>query len=165
MALSAILTVMTRAAIKAGRNLTRDFGEIENLQVSRKGPGDFVTKADKKAEETIHYELSKARPDYSFLMEESGETIGKDAQHRWIVDPLDGTTNYMHGIPQFAVSIALERQGKLMAGVIYNPITDEMFTAERGSGAFLNDRRLRVSARKDMTDCIIATGIPHMGRG
>lgn len=162
---SALMNVMIQAAMKAGRSLSRDFTEVENLQVSIKGPGDFVSNADKKAEKTIYEALSKARPDYSFLMEERGEVKGKDSQHRWIVDPLDGTTNFLHGIPIFGVSIALESQGKLMAGVVYNPITDELYTAERGGGAFLNDRRIRVSARKDFRQSVIATGVPHVARG
>ncbi|WP_128290974.1 inositol monophosphatase family protein [Afifella aestuarii] len=165
MARSAILNVMVRAATKAGRVLARDFGEVEHLQVSRKGPADFVSAADRRAEEIIREELERARPGYSFLMEESGEKIGEDPQHRWIVDPLDGTTNFLHGIPMFAVSIALERQGRLTAGVIYNPVTDELYTAERGSGAFFNDRRLRVAQRRIFAETVIATGIPHFGRG
>ena len=165
MARSALMNVMVNAAMKAGRGLARDFGEVQNLQVSVKGPGDFVSQADLKAEKTIREELSRARPGYGFLMEESGETVGTDAQHRWIVDPLDGTTNFLHGIPSFAISIALETQGKLVAGLIYNPATDELFTAERGGGAFLNDRRLRVSARRELTDCVVVTGVPHLGRG
>jgi myo-inositol-1(or 4)-monophosphatase len=156
---------MVQAATKAGRSLARDFGEVQNLQVSLKGPGDYVSQADRKAEEIIHNELSKARPGYSFLMEESGAVKGSDDQHRWIVDPLDGTTNFLHGIPLFAVSIALERQGVIVAGLIYNPAMDELYTAERGGGAFLNDRRLRVSARRSLSDAVIGTGIPHLGRG
>jgi len=156
---------MVQAAMKAGRSLSRDFGEVQNLQVSMKGPGDFVSQADRKAEEIIHSELSRARPDYSFLMEESGEVAGADSQHRFIVDPLDGTTNFLHGIPMFAISIGLERQGQMVAGVIYNPAMDELYTAERGGGAFVNDRRLRVAGRRKLTDCVIGTGIPHLGRG
>ncbi len=165
MARSALLNVMVRAATRAARTLQRDFGEVEALQVSRKGPADFVTASDRRAEEIIRTELEKARPDYSFLMEESGETIGKDAQHRWIVDPLDGTTNFLHGIPLFAISIGLERQGRMQAAVVYNPISDELFTAERGTGAFLNDRRIRVAARTKLGECVVATGVPHLGRG
>ena len=163
MARSAIINVMVQAAMKAGRSLARDFGEVQNLQVSLKGPGDFVSQADRKAEEIIHADLSKSRPDYTFLMEERGEVPGSDSQHRFIVDPLDGTTNFLHGIPLFAVSIGLERQGQLIAGVIYNPAMDELYTAERGGGAFLNDRRLRVGARRKLSDCVIGTGIPHLG--
>ncbi len=165
MARSAILNVMVTAATKAARGLVRDFGEIENLQVSRKGPADFVSNADRRAEEVIRTELERARPGYSFLMEESGEARGSDAQHRWIVDPLDGTTNFLHGIPQFCISIALERQGRLFAAVVYDPIGDELFTAERGSGAFVNDRRLRVAGRQALDDAVIATGMPFRGHG
>ena len=165
MSRSAILNVMVQAALKAGRSLARDFGEVENLQVSRKGPSDFVSAADLNAEKIVRAELQKARPGYGFLMEESGEIAGEDPQHRWIVDPLDGTTNFLHGIPMFNVSIALERDGMIVAGVIYNPAMDELFTAERGRGAFLNDRRLRVAGRKAMPDCVIGTGIPFLGVG
>jgi myo-inositol-1(or 4)-monophosphatase len=165
MARSAILNVMLGAATKAARALKRDFGEVENLQVSRKGPADFVSAADRRAEEIIRAELERARPGYGFLMEESGESRGDDPQHRWIVDPLDGTTNFLHGVPIFAISIALERQGRIQAGLVYNPITDELFTAERGGGAFLNDRRLRVAARSNLPDCLIGTGMPFLGRG
>ena len=165
MARSALLNVMVQAATKAGRSLARDFGEVQNLQVSLKGPGDYVSQADRKAEEVIYNELSKARAGYSFLMEESGTVKGTDDQHRWIIDPLDGTTNFLHGIPIFAISIALERQGVLVAGLIYNPAMDELYTAERGGGAFLNDRRLRVAARRNLNDCVIGTGVPHLGRG
>jgi myo-inositol-1(or 4)-monophosphatase len=162
---SALMNVMIAAARKAGRSLTRDFGEVENLQVSVKGPGNFVSAADLKAEEIIHRELSKARPGYSFLMEERGEILGDDRSHRWIVDPLDGTTNFLHGVPLFSISIGLEREGQLVAGVVYNPIADEMFTAEKGKGAYLNDRRrLRVAARKTLSDALVTTGIPHLGR-
>lgn len=165
MARSAIMHVMVQAALKAGKSLARDFGEVQNLQVSLKGPGDYVSQADRKAETIIKQELSYARPDYSFLGEESGETTGSDSQHRWIVDPLDGTTNFLHGIPIFAVSIGLERQGQIVAGVIYNPAMDELYTAEKGGGAFLNDRRLRVAARSKLSDAVIGTGTPHLGRG
>jgi len=157
------ITVMIKAARKASRKLRRDFGELENLQVSKKGPADFVTTADMTAEQTIHDELSRARPGYGFLMEESGTVKGSDKSHRWIIDPLDGTTNFMHAIPHFAISIALERDGKIVAGLIYNPISDEMYTAERGQGAYLNDRRWRVSARRDLGQSLIATGLPFMG--
>lgn len=165
MARSAIINVMVQAAMKAGRSLARDFGEVQNLQVSLKGPGDYVSQADRKAEEIIHAELSKARPGYAFLMEERGAVEGEDDQHRWIVDPLDGTTNFLHGIPIFSISIALERQGQIVAGVIYNPAMDELYTAERGGGAFMNDRRLRVAARTKLSDAVVGTGIPHLGRG
>jgi len=162
---SALLNVMTAAARKAGRNLKRDFGEVENLQVSMKGPADFVSAADRRAEDTLYAELSKARPGYGFLGEEGGRRDGEDKSHRWVVDPLDGTTNFLHGIPQFAISIALERDGVIVAGVIYNPATEELFVAERGKGAFLNDQRLRVAARRRLADAVIACGLPHAGRG
>lgn len=162
---SAVLNVMVQAATKAGRALKRDFGEVERLQVSMKGPADFVSAADHKAEETLRQELTKARPGYGFLGEEGGRHEGSDKTHTWIVDPLDGTTNFLHGIPQFAVSIGLQRDDTMVAGVIYNPANDELFTAERGKGAFLNDRRLRVAARQRLSDCVIACGLPHLGRG
>lgn len=165
MARSALLNVMVDAARKAARSLTRDFGEVENLQVSHKGPADFVSAADRKAEATLRDELLKARPTWGFLGEETGYTDGTDPQHRWIVDPLDGTTNFLHGIPIFAISIAVERAGQLIAGVVYNPIMDELYVAERGSGAFMNDRRLRVAARHDLKECVIGTGIPFLGHG
>ncbi|GMV62281.1 MAG: inositol monophosphatase [Parvibaculum sp.] len=155
---------MVAAARKAARGLQRDFGEVENLQVSLKGPANFVTAADKKAEKVLFEELSKARPGYSFLMEEGGVVEGSDKSHRWIIDPLDGTTNFLHGIPMFAISIALERDGQLVAGLVYNPISDEMFIAEKGQGAFLNDRRIRVAVRRDLAQAVVATGIPHIGR-
>lgn len=161
---SPTLTVMVQAARKAARALTRDFGEVENLQVSVKGPGDFVSSADLRAEETIREELTRARPGYGFLLEEGGEVKGSDASHRWIVDPLDGTTNFLHGIPLFAINIALERNGEIVAGLTYNPISDELFLAEKGKGAFLNDRRLRVAARSDLTQAVVCTGIPHIGQ-
>jgi len=158
------MSVMVAAARKAARGLQRDFGEVENLQVSLKGPANFVTAADRKAEKTIFEELSKARPGYGFLMEEAGVVEGADKSHRWIIDPLDGTTNFLHGIPMFSISIALEREGQLVAGLVYNPISDEMFIGEKGQGAFLNDRRIRVSARRELPQAVVATGIPHIGR-
>ena len=161
---SALMNVMIGAARKAGRGLTRDFGEVEQLQVSVKGPGNFASSADHRAEETLFRELSKARPGYGFLMEERGAVEGPDKTHRWIVDPLDGTTNFLHGIPLFAIGIALERHGEIVAALVYNPIHDEMYTAEKGQGAFVNNRRLRVSGRKTLADCVITTGIPHRGR-
>jgi len=164
MARTALLNVMVQAALKAGRGLTRDFGEVENLQVSLKGPGNFVSAADRRADETLIAELKKARPTWSILTEESGEVAGADKTHRFIVDPLDGTTNFLHGIPLFAVSIALERDRQLVAGVIYNPVMNELYVGERGSGAFLNDRRLRVAARRDLADTVIAVGMPAIGR-
>lgn len=161
---SPTLNVMITAARKAGRSLIRDFGEVEQLQVSIKGPANFVSAADHKAEDIIFKELSKARQGYGFLMEERGEVVGADKTHRWIVDPLDGTTNFLHSNPMFAISIGLEREGQLIAGVIYNPASDELFTAEKGKGAFMNDRRLRVAARKSLGDALVTTGIPHRGR-
>lgn len=162
---SPVLNVMVKAAEKAAKGLVRDFGELEQLQVSVKGVGDFVSAADLRSEKIIRHELEKARPGYGFLMEESGYTEGTDGVHRWIVDPLDGTTNFLHGIPHFAISIALEREGEIIAGLIYNPVTDDRFYAEKGTGAFFNDRRMRVSARRKMEESVIATGIPHRGRG
>src|SRR6201991_1762790 len=162
---SALLNVMIAPARKAARALKRDFGEVEKLQVSLKGPANFVSAADRRAEETLYAELSKARPNYGFLGEEGGRREAADKTHTWIVDPLDGTTNFLHGIPQFAISIALEREGTIVAGVVYNPITEELFVAERGKGAFLNDQRLRVAARKRLAEAVIACGLPHLGRG
>ena len=162
---SALLNVMVQAAIKAGRTLKRDFGEVERLQVSRKGPGNFVSAADPRAEEILRQELGKARPGYGFLGEEGGRHEGTDKSHTWIVDPLDGTTNFLHGIPQFAVAIALQREDAIVAGLVYNPVLDELFTAERGKGAFLNERRVRVAARRRLADAVVACGLPHHGRG
>jgi myo-inositol-1(or 4)-monophosphatase len=161
---SALMNVMTAAAIKAGRGLKRDFGEVENLQVSVKGPGDFVSAADRKAEKTIYEELAKARPGYGFVLEESGEIEGADKSHTWFIDPLDGTTNFLHGLPIFAISIALAREGQIVAGLVYNPANDDMFIAEKGQGAYLNNRRLRVAARRDMADALIGCGVPHIGK-
>ncbi|HSH63516.1 inositol monophosphatase [Methyloceanibacter sp.] len=162
---SALMNVMLAAARKAGRSLARDFGEVEQLQVSLKGPANFVSAADHRAEEILHAELTRARPGYGLLMEERGEEQGADRTHRWIVDPLDGTTNFLHAIPIFAVSIALEREGELVAGLIYNPVSQETFAAERGNGAYLNERRrLRVAARTELSASVIGTGIPHSGR-
>jgi myo-inositol-1(or 4)-monophosphatase len=164
MAHSALLNVMIAAARKAGRALKRDFGEIEKLQVSLKGPANFVSAADRRAEETLYAELSKARPGYGFLGEEAGQREGADKTHTWIVDPLDGTTNFLHGIPQFCISIGLQREGTGVAGLIYNPANEELFVAERGKGAFLNDQRIRVAARRRLADAVIACGLPHLGR-
>ena len=160
-----LMNVMTAAAIKAARGLKRDFGEVALLQVSRKGPADFVTAADQKSEKIIFEELSKARPGYSFKMEESGVVEGKDKTHIWHIDPLDGTTNFLHGIPHFAISIGLERDGHMVAGLVYNPVTDEMFVAEKGQGAYLNNQRLRVAQRSDIREAVVVCGIPHIGRG
>ena len=162
---SALINVMTKAVDKAARALKRDFGEVEQLQVSQKGPSDFVSNADLKSERILREELSKARPAFGFLAEESGALAGSDAEHRWLIDPLDGTTNFLHGLPHFAISVALEKAGEILAGVIYDPIKNEMFVAEKGGGAFMNDRRLRVSARKSLGDSLMATGIPFRGKG
>src|SRR5215469_16512081 len=162
---SPIVNVMGNAALKAARGLIRDFGEVEHLLVSIKGVGEFVSTADLRAERTLKAELRKARPGYAMLFEESGSEAGSDARHRWIVDPLDGTTNFLHGIPHFAISIGLERDGEIVAGVIYEPVRDEMFWAEKGAGAFHNDRRLRVSARRHLGEALIGTGIPFSSHG
>ncbi|MFL5075745.1 MAG: inositol monophosphatase family protein, partial [Microvirga sp.] len=162
---SPLMTVMTHAVMKAARSLKRDFGEVENLQVSRKGPGDFVSAADHKAEQILRDMLSKARPDYGLVMEEAGIVEGRDRSHRWHIDPLDGTTNFLHGLPQFSISVGLERDGQIVAGVIYNPALDEMFLAEKGKGAYLNNRRMRVAARREMVDALVVCGLPHVGRG
>jgi len=161
---SALINVMARAVDKAGRALVRDFGEVEHLQVSRKGPADFVSTADRRAEGILREELCKARPKFGLLMEESGEREGT-AEERWIVDPLDGTTNFLHGIPFWSISVAVEVRGEITAGVIYNPVFDELYAAEKGGGAFLNDRRIRVSSRRQMADALFATGAPFSGHG
>ena len=161
---SALMNVMTAAVIKAGRGLKRDFGEIENLQVSVKGPGDFVSNADRRAEQTLFEELSKARPGYGFVMEEGGIVEGTDRSHTWHVDPLDGTMNFLHGLPIFAVSVGLEREGSIVAGIVYNPISDDMYFAERGQGAYHNNRRLRVAARRDIAEALVGCGIPALGK-
>lgn len=157
---SPTLNVMIKAARKAARRLVRDFGEVENLQVSMKGAGDFVSAADRKAEQIIRDELMGARPNYGWVGEESEPLAGKDPTRRWIVDPLDGTTNFLHGLPHWSISIALEFKGEVVAGVVYDPVKDEMFVAEKGAGAWLNDRRLRVSARREMITLLLATGVP-----
>ncbi len=167
---SALINVMDRAACKAGRVLVRDFGEVENLQVSKKGPADFVTAADLRSESILRQELTRARPEFAFLGEEGGETRGvggapDHAETRWVVDPLDGTTNFLHGIPHFAISIAVERAGDVIAGLILDPIRDDVYWAERGAGAYVGNRRLRVSAREDLATALFATGIPFLGRG
>ena len=161
---SANINVMMKVARKAGRSLSKDFREVENLQVSRKGAGDFVSKADIAAEKIIREELLEARPTYGFLGEETGEIEGQDPTRRWIVDPLDGTTNFLHGLPHWAVSIALEHKGQLVAGVVYDPTKDEMFVAEKGAGAWMNDMRIRVSPCHRIEDSLYATGIPFSGR-
>ena len=154
------LNVMIRAAEKAGRSLVRDFGEVEHLQVSQKGPGDFVSAADKRSEQIIHEELSKARPNFGFMMEESGKIDGSE-DARFIIDPLDGTMNFLHGLPHWCISIALEEAGEITAGVIYDPVKDEMFKTEKGGGAFSGRQRLRVSGRGNMDAAFIATGAPR----
>lgn len=164
MSSSPIMTVMIAAVRKAARGVQRDFGEIANLQVSLKGPGDFVTASDKKAEKVLRLELAKARPGYGFLGEEEGETKGTDSEHRFIIDPIDGTSNFMHGVPFFAVTVALERKGEIVAGVTYNPVTDELFHSEKGGGAFMNNKRMRVASRKHLHESLVATNIPHMGQ-
>ena len=167
---SSLLSVMMKTADKAGRSLIRDFGEVEQLQVSLKGPGDFVSLADKRAESIIIEELQKARPKFSIIAEEGGEIEGSDPEHIFYIDPLDGTTNFLHGIPLFAISIGLEHRGEMIAGVVYNPAMGEMFFTEKGLGAFVigmddKERRLRVSGRKRLEDCVATCGIPHIGRG
>ncbi|SIO05442.1 inositol monophosphatase family protein [Vannielia litorea] len=161
---SANLNTMIKAARAAGRSLVKDFREVENLQVSTKGPGDFVSRADTRAEEIVKAELMGARPTYGWLGEEGGGTPGEDPTRRWIVDPLDGTTNFLHGLPHWAVSIALEHKGEVVAGVVFDPAKDEMFFAEKGGGAFMNETRLRVSGRERMIESIFATGLPFGGR-
>ena len=169
---SGLVRVMEKAARKAGGRLRRDFGEVEHLQVSRKGPADFVSRADRAAERTIYEELKQARPDWGFLLEESGEVSGAQGKPRFVVDPLDGTSNFLHGIPHFAVSIAVQEPaldgrgwGDVVAGLVYQPITDESFWAEKNRGAWLQDGRLRVSARRRLDDALIATGMPFGGHG
>lgn len=161
---SAVMTVMINAARKAARGIARDFGELDGLQTSRKGAADFVSAADLKAEQTLFEELSKGRPKYGFVMEERGEIVGADNSNRWVVDPLDGTTNFLHGLAQFAISICLERDRQPYAGVIFNPAANELYWAEKGEGAWLNDRRLRVSSRTALEDCLFATGLPFKGK-
>ncbi len=161
---SPLINVMVSAVMKASRNLRRDFGEVEHLQVSLKGPSDYVTMADKKAEEILFEELSHARPDFGFLMEERGEVKGKRDDIRFIIDPLDGTTNFLHSLPHFATTVAVEEKGEITAGVVYAPLTDELYWAEKGQGAYFNDTRLRVSARRKLDDALLATGIPFKGK-
>lgn len=165
--ISAVMNVMIKAARKAARGLQRDFGEVDALQISRKGAADFVSAADLKAEQTLFEELSTGRPKYGFVMEERGEVEGTDNSNRWIVDPLDGTTNFLHGMPHFAISIGLERDRQPYAGVIYNPVTDELFFAEKGAGAMIADgsgeRRLRASGRSDLSESLFACGLPFKG--
>jgi myo-inositol-1(or 4)-monophosphatase len=168
---SGLITVMERAARKAAPRIRRDFGEVEQLQVSRKGPADFVSMADRRAEQALVEELRKARPGWGFLLEEAGEVAGDPAKPRWVIDPIDGTSNFLHGIPHFAMSIAVQEPklgggwGEVTQGLVYQPLTDESFWAEKGRGAWLSDRRLRVSSRRDLADCLIATGIPYKAHG
>ena len=162
---SPLLNIMQKAAKKASRGLRRDFNELENLQVKTKGPANFVTASDIRTQKIIYEELSYAKPDWSFIMEESKPIENQNTKARFIIDPIDGTTNFMHGNPNFAISIAAEIDNKLEAAIIYSPITDEMFTAERGKGSFLNDKRIRVATRKKLSESILVTGIPHLGRG
>ena len=161
--ISPALNVMMAAARKAGKPLIRDLGELENLQVSMKGPADFVTNADKRTERILIEELTRVRPGYGFLAEESGAIEGADKTHRFIIDPIDGTTNFMHGIPHFAISIALEREGEIVSGLVFNPATDEMFVAEKRHGAYLNNKRIRVATRKTLASALIGTGFPFHG--
>ena len=162
---SPIITVMIAAARKAARSLVRDFGEVENLQVSLKGPSDFVSSADRRAEDILYKELSKARPTFGFVMEERGKVAGSDPSQTWIVDPLDGTTNFLHGIPQFSISIAAMKDETVVAGLVFNPAMDELYVAERGRGGFVNERRLRVAGRRELSASVVCCGIPHAGRG
>ena len=155
------MTVMIAAIRKAARGVQRDYGEVSSLQVAVKGPADFVTNSDKKAEKILREELAMARPTYGFLGEEGGETKGTDADHRFIIDPIDGTFNFMHALPLFALTIALERKGEIVAGVTYDPIHDELFHAEKGTGAFLNNKRMRVAARKELGDAMVFCGLPN----
>ena len=163
MAASPVLNVMIGAVRKAARGVQRDYGELANLQVSVKGPGDYVTAADQRCDKLLREELGKARPHYNFLTEETGVVKGSDPDHRFIIDPIDGTTNFMHAVPLFAITVALERKGELVVGVTYNPVTDELFTAEKGQGAFINNKRLRVASRKDIHEALVAYEIPHRG--
>ena len=169
---SALITVMERAARKAGSRLRRDFGEVEHLQVSKKGPADFVSKADMRSERTLYDELLKVRPGWGFVLEEGGMIDAEEGKPRWIIDPLDGTTNFLHGIPHFAISIAVQdraadgvKWGKITSGLIYEPLTDQTWWAEMDKGAWMGDKRLRVSARRDLSEALIATGIPYKGHG
>ena len=168
---SGLITVMQRAARKAAPRIRRDFGEVEQLQVSRKGPADFVSMADRRAEQTVMEELRHARPDWGFYMEEGGTIEGDPSKPRWIVDPIDGTSNFLHGIPHFAMALAVQEPklgggwGEITQGLVYQPLTDESYWAEKGRGAWLNERRLRVSSRRDLSDALIATGIPHKAHG
>ncbi|MFN4164019.1 MAG: inositol monophosphatase family protein [Ferrovibrio sp.] len=161
---SALINAMANAARKAQRSLIRDFNEVEHLQVSKKGPADFVSAADRKAEKILQQELAKLRPDFGFIMEEGGRIEAKDGKSYWIIDPLDGTTNFLHGIPHFAISVGVQREDELIAGIVLDVVRDELFWAEKGVGAYVNERRLRVSARRKLTEAVFGTGIPFHGR-
>lgn len=166
---SALMEVMTRAVLKASRGLRRDYGEVGQLQVSKKGTADFVSTADINAERVLHKELQHARPKFGFLMEEAGAIEGEDTKHRWVIDPIDGTNNFIHAVPYFCISVGLERtsstgEREIIAAVIYDPLRDEMFTAEKASGAFLNDKRIRVSGRKEMDSALLSTALPRSFR-
>jgi len=161
---SPLINVMVSAVMKAARGLRRDFSEVEQLQVSKKGPADFVSEADRRAEQTLFEELRRVRPRFGFLMEERGDVGGEAGEPRWIVDPLDGTTNFLHGLPHWAITVAVEERREIIAAVTYDPLKEELFWAERGSGAFVNDQRLRVSARRSLSNALLATGIPFRGR-
>lgn len=162
---SALIAVMDKACRKVAGQLRRDFGEVSALQVSRKGPADYVSQADLRTEEILREELTRARPRFGWLMEENGAQAGEEGEPRWIVDPIDGTTNFLHAIPHFAVSIAVEHQGEIIAAFTYQPITDETYWAEKGKGAWLGRNRLRVSARRELSEAVMATGIPYLGHG
>ncbi|WP_374465996.1 inositol monophosphatase [Ferrovibrio sp.] len=161
---SALINAMANAARKAQRSLIRDFNEVEHLQVSKKGPADFVSAADRKAEKILQQELAKLRPDFGFIMEEGGRIEAKDGKSYWIIDPLDGTTNFLHGIPHFAISVGVQREDELVAGIVLDVVRDELFWAEKGVGAYVNERRLRVSARRKLTEAVFGTGIPFHGK-
>lgn len=162
---SALINVMVSAAYKASKKLRRDFAEVEQLQVSKKGPADFVSNADRRTEEILIEELQYARPDFGFITEEHGEIEGKNPHQTWVIDPIDGTTNFLHGLPHFAISIALIHDKQIEAGIVYDPIKEELFWAEKGKGAWMNDNRIRVSARRQLPECLMATGLPFMGKG
>lgn len=161
---SALINAMANAARKAQRSLIRDFNEVEHLQVSKKGPADFVSAADRKAEKILQQELAKLRPDFGFVMEEGGRIEARDGKHYWVIDPLDGTTNFLHGIPHFAISVAVRRDDELVAGIVLDVVRDELFWAEKGVGAYVNERRIRVSARRKLPEAVFGTGIPFLGR-
>jgi myo-inositol-1(or 4)-monophosphatase len=161
---SALINAMANAARKAQRSLIRDFNEVEHLQVSKKGPADFVSAADRKAEKVLQQELAKLRPDFGFVMEEGGRIEAKDGKSYWIIDPLDGTTNFLHGIPHFAISIGVQREDELIAGIVLDVVRDELFWAEKGVGAYVNERRIRVSARRKLPEAVFGTGIPFHGK-